>query len=173
MRKTFSLLLVTSFGLSACGIGQSNLNPLNWFGTARAAPVAAQDETPVNPLIPQSRGLFQRRGEVEAVFNGEPFDQVTDLTIEQVPGGALVRATGLAARQGIYEVQLTPANEDEEPVDGVLTYRLEGILPTERTRVGTQPTREVTAARVLTNQQLAGVRSIRVEGLRNALVSRR
>lgn len=171
MRKTILILVVATFGLSACGFGQSRLNPVNWFGNSRSAPVAT-DTTPVNPLIPRSRGLFARRN-VEPTYFGEPFDQIIDLTVERVPGGALIRATGLAARQGIYEVQLTPANEEETPVDGVLTYRLEGVLPTGRTPVGSQPTREVTAARVLTDQQLAGVRSIRVEGLRNARVSRR
>jgi len=84
-----------------------------------------------------------------------------------------VRATGRADRQGIYEVQLTPANEDELPVDGVLTYRLEGVEPSEATAIGTPPTREVTAGRKLTNQTLAGVTTIRVEGLRNAMTSRR
>ena len=70
-------------------------------------------------------------------------------------------------------MQLTPENEAEEPVDGVLTYRLEGIRPGRNTAVGTVPTREVIAARRLTEQQLRGVRSIRVEGAQNALVSRR
>jgi hypothetical protein len=104
---------------------------------------------------------------------GEPFDEITDLTVDQVSGGAIIRATGLAARQGIYAVQLTPANEEGLPVDGVLTYRLEGIKPDAATPVGTAPTREVTAAVMLTTQDLRGVNTIRVEGLTNARVSRR
>jgi hypothetical protein len=98
---------------------------------------------------------------------------VTDLTVERIPGGAIIRATGLAARQGIYAVQLTPENEAELPVDGVLTYRLEGIRPSKPTPIGSKPTREVTAARKLTDQQLAGVQRIRVEGQLNAQVARR
>ena len=43
----------------------------------------------------------------------------------------------------------------------------------EATAIGTPPTREVTAGRKLTNQTLAGVTTIRVEGLRNAMTSRR
>ncbi|MEP1942835.1 MAG: hypothetical protein ABJJ03_06980, partial [Sulfitobacter sp.] len=75
--------------------------------------------------------------------------------------------------QGIYSVQLTPIVEDETPIKGVLTYRLEGIRPDQNTAVGSAPTREVTAARELTHQELRGVRTIRVEGVRNARVARR
>lgn len=172
MRKTLTLLLVSSLTLAACGaVRDSRVNPLNWFGQARSEPVEAAQNT--NPLIPKGGGLFANARVKEDLYLGRPFEQVTNLTIEQVPGGAIIRATGLAARQGIYAVQLTPENEEEEPVDGILTYRLEGIRPARNTSVGAVPTREVIAARSLTQQQLRGVRSIRVEGQQNALVSRR
>ncbi|MDF3413570.1 hypothetical protein HKX54_03815 [Sulfitobacter sp. M57] len=172
MRKTIPLLLAATLGLGACSaISQSRVNPVNWFGKSRAVPVEQVENT--NPLIPQSGGLFSNDRAKEAIYDGRPFDQVTDLKIERVPGGAIIRATGLAARQGIYAVQLTPENEEELPVDGVLTYRLEGIRPTAQTAIGTKPTREVIAARHVTDQQLAGVRRIRVEGQRNAQVARR
>lgn len=173
MRKTFSALLVSTLVLTGCAtVRDSRVNPFNWFGTARSEPLT-QREVNTNPLIPSSSGLFASARAREAVYTGQPFGQVTDLTIERVPGGAIVRVTGLAARQGIYDVRLTPANEDDLPVDGVLTYRLEGVAPARNTPVGAQPTREVTAARKLTDQMLAGVGSIRVEGQSNALVSRR
>ncbi|SFD69053.1 hypothetical protein SAMN04488523_10286 [Sulfitobacter brevis] len=171
MRKTTSLLLVLTLSLGACGtIRDSRVNPFNWFGKSRSEPASAST---TNPLIPASGGLFRRSSAEKNAYEGRPFEQISDLTIEQVPGGAIIRATGLAARQGIYEVQLTPANADEEPVDGVLTYRLEGIRPTGKTAVGAVPTREVIAARRVTDQTLAGVTSIRVEGQLNAQVARR
>lgn len=172
MRKTVSLLLVTSLTLAACGFGQSRLNPVNWFGRSQSVPVAQSTET-TNPLIPKRGGIFARERERAKIYQGGPFQQITGLVVERVPGGAIIRATGLAARQGIYDVQLTPANEDEEPVDGVLVYRLEGITPNRNTAQGTAPTREVVAARKLTDQQLRNVRSIRVEGQLNAQVARR
>ncbi len=173
MRKTFSALLVSTLVLTGCAtIRDSRVNPFNWFGPARSAPLT-QTEVSTNPLIPKSSGLFGGARTKAATYAGTPFDQVTDLTVERVAGGALIRVTGLAERQGIYAVRLTPANPDELPVDGVLTYRLEGIKPTKPTPVGTNPTREVTAARKVTDQTLAGVRTIRVEGQRNALTSRR
>jgi hypothetical protein len=173
MRKIFSAILVSTLVLTGCAtVRESRVNPFNWFGSARSEPIASA-EMNTNPLIPQSSGLFSSARKEQPAYAGRPFDQVTDLTIDRIPGGAIVRATGLAARQGIYDVQLTPANPDELPVDGVLTYRLEGIVPAQNTAVGAKPTREVTAGRKLTNQMLAGVRVIRVEGQRNALTARR
>jgi hypothetical protein len=174
MRKTLSILLISTLTLTACGsVRESRVNPFNWFGQAQSEPVQTKKNT--NPLIPEKRGvgLFAGLREKNNLYVGIPFEQVTNLTIERVPGGAIIRATGLAARQGYYAVQLTPANEDELPVDGVLTYRLEGVRPNKNTAVGTVPTREVIAGRQLTDQEMAGVRSIRVEGQLNALVSRR
>lgn len=172
MRKTLTVLLVSSLFVTACGLRDSRINPLNWFGRAQSVPIA-QDTKPVNPLIPDTTGLFKRARDRNAVYVGRPFEQVTDLTIERVQGGAIIRATGLAARQGIYSVQLTPATEDETPVDGVLTYRIEGIRPPRARTVGAQATREVIAGRQLTDRELRGVTAIRVEGQLNALVARR
>lgn len=173
MRKSFSAILVSTLVLTGCAtVRDSRVNPFNWFGSSRSETIG-QTEVNTNPLIPQSSGLFASARTREATYAGRPFDQITNLTVERVPGGAIIHATGLAARQGIYKVQLTPANEDELPVDGVLTYRLEGVEPTKNTPVGTNPTREVVAGRKLTDQQLAGVSTIRVEGQRNALISRR
>jgi hypothetical protein len=173
MRKTISILLLSTFALGACGLQDSRVNPFNWFGQSRSEPVGTAPTESTNPLIPRGGGIFSGRRPVEAVYLGQPFQQVTDLTVEPVPGGAVIRATGLAERQGIYAVQLTPANEEELPVNGVLTYRLEGVLPSRATAIGQVPTREVIAARRLTDQQLRGVNVIRVEGQLNAQVARR
>jgi len=172
MRKTLSLLLATSLTLAACGtIRDSRVNPFNWFGKSQSEPIEQVENT--NPLIPKTGGLFARDREAADTYAGRPFEQVTELTIERIPGGAIIRATGLAARQGIYQVRLTPENDAEEPVDGVLTYRLEGVRPNSPTPVGARATREVVAARRLTDQTLRAVRSIRVEGVENARVIRR
>lgn len=172
MRKTLPLLLAATLALTACAsIRDSRVNPFNWFGQSRSERLEQTANT--NPLIPRGGGLFARARAEDQVYLGRPFEQITDLTIERVPGGAIIRATGLAARQGIYAVQLTPENEEEEAVDGILTYRLEGIRPSRPTPVGTKPTREVIAARRVTDQQLQGVRQIRVEGQLNAQVARR
>lgn len=161
--------------LGACGaVRDSALNPTNWFGRSTSESVEAVDAGPVNPLIPASNGGFLSRIRGEAPDTvGQPFGEIVDLTIERVSGGAIVRVTGRADRQGIYAVQLVPSNEEELPENGVLTYRLVGLEPARNTAVGTPATREVTAARNVTLQKLRGVRAIRVEGASNARVSRR
>ena len=172
MRKTLSLLLATSLTLAACGtIRDSRVNPFNWFGKSRSEPIEQTQNT--NPLIPKTGGLFASDRKQAEAYAGLPFEQVTELTIERMPGGAIIRATGLAARQGIYQVRLTPENDAEVAVDGVLTYRLEGVRSSTPTPVGSPATREVVAARRVTDQTLRGVRSIRVEGVENARVIRR
>jgi len=172
MRITLSALLVSTLVLTSCGaVRDSQINPFNWFGRSTSQPIAQTENT--NPLIPQRSGIFRRRSAQVDTYAGIPFEEIIDLKVERVAGGAVIRATGRAARQGVYQVQLTPQNEDELPVDGVLTYRLEGLRPGFQTPVGAAPTREVTAARKLTDQDLRGVRSIRVEGQVNARVARR
>ncbi len=173
MNKSIALLLVSSMILASCGFRESRINPLNWFGRSESTPVQAEQQKPVNPLIPRRTGLFSSRRVTQTVYEGTPIEQIADLTVERVAGGAIIRATGVAARQGYYEVQLTPANEEEEAEDGVLVYRLEALRPSSRTRVGTQPTREVVAGRAVTDQTLRNVRAIRVEGQLNARVVRR
>lgn len=173
MRISLSALLVASLALGACGsVRDSVLNPGNWFDRSTSEPIEAVDEGPVNPLIPKKSGIWGRNEERDT-YEGRPFDEIVELKVERVPGGAIIRATGRADRQGSYSVQLTPIVEDETPIDGVLTYRLEGVKPDFNTAVGSAPTREVTAARQLTDQELRGVRSIRVEGVRNARTARR
>ncbi len=173
MTKTITLLLVSSMILASCGFRESRVNPLNWFGRSSSEPVQTGEQEAVNPLIPRRTGLFASNRAKKSIYLGTPIDQIADLTVERVPGGAIIRATGVAARQGYYQVQLTPSNEEEEPEDGVLVYRMEAVRPSSRTRVGTQPTREIIAGRSVTDQTLQNVRAIRVEGKLNARVVRR
>jgi len=169
MRKTIGFLLVSSLLVISCGrVADSRLNPFTWFG--RAERVEAPTEE-INPLIPQSReSIFERRGEEE--YAGTPVLSVNDLVIERVSGGAIIRVLGTAQTQGAFEARLTPENEDETPVEGVLTYRLEAIQP-EGFRQGPARSREINIARFRTDQNLAGVRTIRVVGQSNALQVRR
>jgi hypothetical protein len=173
MRKTVSVLLISLLTLSACGsVRDSSLNPFNWFGGSQpaAAPVTAAN---TNPLIPESSGLFSRNGNAPTLYPGRPIDTISTLNIDRVPGGAIIRATGVASVQGVFEAQLTPANPEELPESGVLTYRLEGIHPANPRGIGTPATRQITVARYVSDSQLAGVRTIRVEAAQNARDARR
>ena len=175
MRILTTTVLISALALGACDtIYDSVVNPVNWFGKGRSSNSAAEQSSNTNPLIQESKrgGRFQRKDR-EVVYLGKPIDQVTNLVIERVPGGAVIRATGLTAVQGLSLVQLPPSTEAETPINGVLTYGVEGVFPVFNESVGSTHTRTVVAARALTDQELAGVRSIRVEGASNAQTSRR
>jgi hypothetical protein len=166
MRATVTGLLAAALLVSGCAtIRDSRLNPVNWFG--RSAEVAVRAETDRNPLLPR-RGAFARP---EDVYQGEPIDRITALTIEPLPGGAVLRATGVAARQGPYDVQLTPV--EAASTDEILTFTFDRRLPRRGTPMGPEQTREVTVAAHLTDLELAGVRAIRVIAARNARELRR
>lgn len=176
MRVLTVTLLTAALILSACAaVRDSRVNPFNWFGRGQSEPVVQTTAEEVNPLIPNRNErrfrIFGRN--TNEVYLGTPIDQVSSLVVERVPGGAMIRASGISPFQGAYDVRLTPANDDELPVDGVLTYRLEVVQPSRARRGGPERVRTVTAARRVTDNQLAGVRTIRVEGVRNAQSSRR
>lgn len=168
MRAFLSVLLISTLTLTACGsVRDSRLNPFNWFGKSRSAPVAESSD--VNPLIPrQQRSVFRRP---EEAYMGTPVDQITDLVVERTPGGAVLRINALPLRQGAFDVRVVPEN-DGQAVDGVLTFTLKALQPPTEPQ-GTESSRFMTAAYFVSDQDLLGVRQIRVQGARNAQVSRR
>ena len=166
MRRPLVALLVLSMTLGACGaVRESRLNPFNWFGASREAPVEAQQQANANPLIPRRRGL--RRP--EPVFVGRPLQQVTALAVERVADGAIIRVQGVAQRADAYDISLVA--QPTERAD-VLHYELQAAFP-ELTRSTIRLPRPVTVALHLTDQELEGIRQIRVSAAQNARVTRR
>ncbi len=149
-RIIFTLVLVAMVA-SCARVSESRLNPLNWFGRSQSAQVVTADP------------------------NADPrrlVDQVLSLRVEQVPGGAIIRAVGLPNRQGYYDAALLPVGR-EAAQNGVLNYELRASTPIDRTRVGTQQSRELVVGRFVSTQTLDGVSQIRVSGAGNALIVRR
>lgn len=171
MRKTLSVLLVTSLVLSACGWRDSRLNPGNWFD--KSEPVETGTTEPVNPLIPAgggSTGIFKRP---EAQDSSVAIPTITDLAIERTPSGAIIRATGEAARLGAYGAHLRLESDEEAAEAGVLEYSFRVSYPESATPQGTAHARKVVVARSLNKGDLEGVRVIRVVAAQNARESRR
>lgn len=166
MRILTTTFLVATLGLTACN---TRINPANW---GRGNPGASTQPAPgeVNPLIPENpRGNVLRSVfNPEEVYLGTPIERVTQVVVEPVPGGAIVRARGVASIQDIYDVRLTPSNIDVVPEDGVLTFRLEGVYPRDATFGGPERLRTVNVGFRLTDNQLADTRVIRVEARTNA-----
>jgi hypothetical protein len=140
--------------LGACGvIRESRFNPFNWFGRSeRAEPVVAADAQ----VVPGD--------------GREQVDNVTALVIEQVSGGAIVRATGLAPRQGYWEAELVPRPLDE---NGGLVFDFLVFPPPGQTGVSTPQSREIVVAHFLSNFKLQEIGTITVQGKSGARSARR
>jgi len=158
MRLPLAAILATAVILGGCArVSESRLNPFNWFGSSRAEVVT---------LTPD--GGFGNPLDFRV-----PVQSVTELVVEPMPGGAILRAAGVTSTQGWWDAELVAEN-DGRAVDGVLTYRFVVAEPREATRVSTERSRRVTVAVMLTEFDLAGVRSIVVRGAQDQRsVSRR
>jgi hypothetical protein len=165
MGKTTLALILSALVLSGCAAArESRLNPFNWFGGDRAAaPVASEA---VNPLIPVRRASLLRDDDREPVYAGTPVAEVAAIAVDRRPGGAILRATGVAAASGAYDVRLVPDADGAQ--DGTLDFALSAVQPG---LVGGPQTVEV--AVFLSDQDLAGIRQIRVSGTQSARVVRR
>jgi hypothetical protein len=132
--------------LAGCG---TKLNPFNWFKRSepREKVVVEEPEDP-RPLV----------------------DTVLTMTVEAIPGGAVVRARGVTPTQGWWDAELVPLDQDEA---GTLVYEFRLNPPTTTTDVNTQRSREIDVAIFVSDYKLDTVREIVVQGANNARASRR
>ncbi|KUF11609.1 hypothetical protein [Pseudoponticoccus marisrubri] len=167
MTRSLSVLLLSALVLTSCGtVRDSRLNPMNWFGRSTAQPVATEGE--VNPLIPRRRASILRPQQ-DDTYRGQLIGDVTELLVERRPGGAVIRATGVADYQGVYDVRLVKV--DEESDAGTLTLDFRALQL--RGPQGRPASRTVTAAVWLTDNELGAIRTIRVKSARTVRTSRR
>lgn len=152
MFKRVGVALVCLAVLAQCSrVTESRFNPLNWFGRSQEAEaVVAEVPTDPRPLV----------------------TEIISLRVEQVPGGAIVRAIGVWPRQGYFNGALVPVGA-ESAEGGVLNYEMRGVPPLEDTPVGTATSREMIVGRFVSTQTLEGAQQIRVSGANNALIVRR
>ncbi len=136
------------------GVRQSALNPFNWFGRSAEAPTATAVSVPARQ---DGRQLVA---------------QVTELAVEPVTGGAIVRAVGLPPSQGWWDAELLPEN-DFTPVEGELSFRFAIAPPTQPRPQGTPMSREVSAGIFVSDFKLANTRRITVTGNGNARTTAR
>lgn len=148
-------LVLVTLSLADCGrIRDSRLNPFNWFGRSHAAATTAT----LNPN--------------EAADGRQLIREVTDLTLEPMPTGVIVRATGLPPTQGWWKAELVVENHGL-PVDGVISYRFLVFQPPGATPASTTQSRVITAAAFLSNPKLAETTKIVVQGEANSRETRR
>lgn len=147
MRATLrptAALLTFSLLAGCAGIAQSRFNPLNWFGPREAAVTEFSIEKPADP-----RPLIE---------------MIVEMKIEELPRGALVRATGRAATQGYWMADLV-VNEVDENGNLVIDFR--AIPAAAGAAVSTPRSREITAAVSLRADTLASAKRIIVRGAQN------
>ena len=155
MRLPLTLALIAVTGLTACGFGQSRLNPLNWFGRSKEVPVAAAPEVAGKAAVEDGRQLVQ---------------SVLSMTVEANPGGAIITATGLPPTQGWWKAELVALPVDDK---GGLVLEFRVAQPPKPWPAGTEWSREITAAYALSNIKLGGISEIVVQGATNPRASRR
>lgn len=150
MRRTTAALTLALILAGCGGLRDSKLNPFNWFGKSEETEKLALPERPAD-----ARAL------VETVLT---------LNVEDIPGGAIVRATGLTPTQGWWQAELVPLPVDEK---GRLVLEFRIFPPIDDTAVNTPQSREVTVALYLSNIKLAALTEIVVQGQTNARAARR
>lgn len=164
MRKTIPLLLIAAMALASCGrLADTRLNPFNWFGRGEARELSATER---NPLIPRRSALSPS----EKPDTRTRVGTITELAVERLPNGAIIRATAVAPRQGAHQIALRQIEGEDVPAD---TLRYEFVAYQPMSAVGTQLSRTIAAARRVTDQDLAGIRRIEVLGAQNAMTTRR
>jgi len=155
MLRPLPMFLVVALALSGCArLAESRLNPMNWFGGQRSAGVATTGE--VRPLLPPGGVIVTDARQLIA--------DVTEVSLERTATGGILRATGIAATQGWFNAELVAVALEGSTV----TYEFRAEPPAGFEATGTQASRQITVAIVLTAAQLAAVSQLRVVAAGNA-----
>lgn len=162
--RSIALVLVAAVALTGC---QSRLNPVHWFGGTRSA----------GPATLEPEG-----GYVVASDPRQGFPRLTGARWEGVPGGRMLVVTGLAPTKGWWDVailteQPMPEGRIQADADGVLRLRMVGRPPLPDQAAGRMAANPqvdtITAAFMLTNQQLTRLRAVAVSGAGNSFTLNR
>lgn len=152
MKRPLLAALALAITVSGCGaIRESRFNPFNWFGGSEPA---AGVEDVVEPGDPRPLAA-----------------QVTDLTVDRMPGGAIIRATAVPPTQGFWDAELVEREDSANPDVLILEFRMRP--PTGAAAVSTPRSRAITAAFFVSDIRLGQIGSITVQSASNGLTSRR
>ncbi len=170
MRRLAILLVLSSMVLGACGGWRdSRANPSNWFGKSRSAPAPVATAENPNPLIPERVGIFNP--DKRENYEGTMLREITDVVIERTNSGGIIRVTGMSAQQGQHDVRLVSDNDDE-PVDGVLSYTLMAVQPNDQ-GIGSKSGRTVRVGKFVSSQVLARTDTVRIVAEINVRTTKR
>ena len=158
MRATLPKALIIVLLLGGCsGLRESRVNPFNWFA-------GTPSDRPAETIVEQDPS------EIGTVL----IDQITDIRMEPVQGGALLRVTGRMASQGGWDAQLKAPKKDlGSPPESSLVVRFLVRQPPAPQPTLSAAARSVTAALFIDRDRLEEVRTITVQGAQNAQSLRR
>ncbi|MEM8978186.1 MAG: hypothetical protein AAGD04_01780 [Pseudomonadota bacterium] len=143
------VLILLCLSLAGCaGLRESRVNPLNWFGREDAEASVDVDSLP------------EKQRELRPLI-----ESLTDVRLERLQGGAVLRVIGTTDRQGYYALALVP-RETRSSFD-TLIFDARGVPPRAATPRGTTRSREVIMAREFTLPDLRGIREIQVVSATN------
>jgi len=153
VRKFLAIGIMLVLGACAGGNPGSlgNLNPFNWFGGGNQRAAAPES------LLP-ARAVF-------VVDSRAMVDQITGLSVEKTPTGAIVRATALTPAQGYYNAGLVVVASARA---GDLTLQFRARPPGQTTAIGPPHLRELVVGYALSTAQVRGIRRIHVVAARNS-----
>ena len=146
--SVFRPLLAATLVIALVGCGamrESKLNPFNWFKRSEA-----------RTMVDVSADAADPRQLVETV---------TDLVVEPIPGGAIVRARGLPPTQGWWNAELVLKPSDDP---GQLVYEFRIMQPPEPHDVNLPRSRELDVAIYVSDIKLEFVNEVIVQGATNA-----
>ncbi len=148
--RPFLALCLCALVAGCGGFRDSRLNPVNWFGRSepRETIVLPDEQSDQRPLV----------------------ESVLSMSVEPMPGGAIVRARGQTPTQGWWQAELVALELNDS---GALVYEFRLVPPLEQTAVNTPQSRQVDVAIFVSDIRLDGVREIVVQGATNARSARR
>ena len=129
--------------------------------------LAACGDTGGNAL---TRTIFTTPDATAAGVAPVPAGQILRLATAPTSGGLIVSAVALPPTQGYWAAELRRIPSGDP---ATMAFAFQVVPPTARQVAGTAPTREVIGGTFLTNQDLAGIRTISVEGATNRQTVRR
>lgn len=167
MRRTLVISLATVGLLAGCGGGSSSasFNPFSWFGKDKAVTVT-EDGQQVVVL----ESLAPGKGYIAFTDTRPLIPDVTEVSIDRLPGGAVVRASGVAPSLGYYDAELVAISDGS---DGRLVLQFRARHPAKAPGIGSVHQRTLTVALRLSDDDLSGVREIVVQGANTSRVTRR
>ncbi|WP_069299430.1 hypothetical protein [Neptunicoccus sediminis] len=181
MKKLIGAVLLVGM-VSSCGLGNSAGNSAGSSAgsSANSAGSASSAGSAGSASSAGSFGnLFGRRNRVDQRVdpviqnNGGLISVIKEARFERARGGAIIRARGVAPRQGYYDASLYSATGLKPDANGDITLEFRAKEPQFQTNVLGEHSREIDVGIFISNQKLNAANAIRVVGRQNQISLRR